>query len=111
MRIRVTGLLLVALAIAFANGPLLWAADVRPIVLTVKGMHCAGCAKKIAGKLTAVSGVEQAQADVPKSLFVVTPAEHQTPSPKALWEAVEKAGYATVKLEGPGGTFTKKPKS
>ncbi|OYV96148.1 MAG: hypothetical protein B7Z73_01215 [Planctomycetia bacterium 21-64-5] len=74
-------------------------------------MHCAGCAKKIAGKLTAVRGVEQVRADVPKSFFVVTPVEDQSPSPKALWEAVEKAGYSAVKLEGPSGTFTKKPKS
>lgn len=111
MRTRVTGLLLVALAMVLASGPLLRAADVRPTVLNVKGMHCAGCAKKIAGKLTAVSGVEQVKADVPKSFFVVTPAEHQAPSPKALWEAVEKAGYTTVRLEGPRGVFTKKPKS
>lgn len=108
---RVTLPLLFALAIAWASGQTAWAADVRPTVVTVKGMHCAGCAKKIAGKLTAVGGVKEVQADVPKSYFVVTPKERQVLSPKALWEAVEKAGYATVKLEGPSGTFTAKPRS
>ncbi|HUY90543.1 MAG TPA: heavy-metal-associated domain-containing protein [Pirellulales bacterium] len=111
MRNRVAGLLGAALAIVLASGPLLRAAEVRPTVLTVEGMHCAGCAKKIAGKLTAVSGVAQVEANVPKSFFVVTPAERQAPSPKALWEAVEKAGYTAVKLEGPSGVYTKKPKS
>lgn len=102
---------LAAMALAMTSNSLSLAAEPRPTVLTVKGMHCAGCAKKIAGKLTAVPGVEGVEADVPKSYFVVTPAVERTPSPKALWEAVEKAGYTAVKLEGPSGTFTKKPKS
>lgn len=110
MKARVASLLVIAAAV-LAAGNQSFAADARLTVLTVKGMHCAGCAKKIAGKLTAVPGVEQVKADVPKSFFVVTPAGDESPSPKALWEAVEKAGYAAVKLEGPSGTFTKKPKS
>lgn len=111
MKIRVASLMVVAAALLVASNQSLFAADARPSVLTVKGMHCAGCAKKIAGKLTAVRGVEQVKADVPKSYFLVTPVEGQTPSPKALWEAVEKAGYTAVKLEGPSGSFSKKPRS
>lgn len=111
MRSRVLCLFSAFLALAVVASQSLLAAEPRPTVITVKGMHCAGCAKKIAAKLTAVAGVGQAQPDVPKSLFVVVPAEAKAPSPKALWEAVEKAGYTTVKLEGPNGTFTKKPKS
>lgn len=110
-RVRVAMLSLAALAMVAAVNRPSAAAEPRPTVLTVKGMHCAGCAKKIAGKLKSVRGVELVTADVPKSYFVVTPAEDESPSPKALWEAVEKAGYTAVKLEGPSGTFNKKPKS
>lgn len=110
-RIRIGLLSLAALAMVAALNRSSPAAETRATVLTVKGMHCAGCAKKIAGKLKSVRGVEEVAADVPKSFFVVTPAEDESPSPKALWEAVEKAGYTAVKLEGPSGTFNKKPKS
>ncbi len=41
----------------------------------------------------------------------VKPKPKAAPSPRALWEAVEKAGQKPVKLEGPSGTFTSKPQS
>ena len=110
-RVRIVMLSLAALAMVAAVNQSSRAAEGRATVVTVKGMHCAGCAKKIAGKLKSVRGVEQVTSDVPKSFFVVTPAVDESPSPKALWEAVEKAGYTAVKLEGPSGTFNKKPKS
>jgi Cu+-exporting ATPase len=40
----------------------------------------------------------------------VTPKPKAVLSPKALWEAVEKAKKTPAKLEGPSGTFTAKPK-
>lgn len=79
--------------------------------LTVEGMHCGGCAKKICSKLQTITGVESASADVKAGLIFVTPKASAAPSPRGMWEAVEKAGYKTVKLEGPSGSFNEKPKS
>ena len=39
----------------------------------------------------------------------VLPQEGKTVSAKALWEAVEQAGFKPTKLEGPTGKFTAKP--
>ena len=77
--------------------------------VVVKDMTCAGCAKTLVKAVSAVDGVGRAEADVKGKTLTVTPSPGKAPSPKALWEAVEKAGYAPARLEGPGGTFEKKP--
>ena len=87
------------------------AADRTPTKITVDGMHCPSCAKKIVAKLTEVPGVHSVTADVKAAQMQVTASAEKNPSPKELWEAIETAGYKAVKLEGPGGTFTEKPKS
>lgn len=89
----------------------LQAAEPQVATITVQGMHCAGCAAKVTRKLQAVAGVEKAQVDAAKGTAVVTVKADATPSPRALWEAVEKAGYKPARLVGPTGTFTVKPKS
>jgi len=61
--------------------------------------------------LTTVSGVESVRPDVEAQLAKVTHQAGKTPSPKAMWEAVEKAGFKPKKIESPAGTFTEKPKS
>ncbi len=86
------------------------AADPPSTTITIQGMHCAGCASKVSTNLQTVSGVQNASADAAKSLAVITAKSDANPSPKALWEAVEKAGYKPTKLVGPSGTFTAKPK-
>ena len=86
------------------------AAEVKTTTILVKGMHCGGCAKKVATKLKAIPGVADAAVDASTSLATVTPQAGKAPSSRALWEAVEKAGYTTVKLSGPSGEFTEKPK-
>jgi Cu+-exporting ATPase len=98
---------LAALVLGFAAR----ATEPAPITATVEGMHCPGCAKKIAAQLNEVPGVASVKADVAASTMTVVPKAGQTPSPRALWKAVEKAGYKPVKLEGPGGTFTTRPTS
>ena len=87
------------------------AADPPAITISVQGMHCAGCASKVAGNLQAVGGVNKAQVDAAKAVAIVTAKPKTNPSPRALWEAVEKAGFKPTKLVGPTGTFTSKPKS
>ena len=79
--------------------------------IVVKGLHCESCAKKLMARLNTVRGVASSQADAKKGLALVVPKNpRQLPSPRAQWEAVEKAGYTPVKLQGPLGTFTSKPK-
>lgn len=90
---------------------IIYAADPQTTTISVQGMHCAGCASKVSTNLQAVSGVQKASADAAKSLAMITAKSNASPSPKALWEAVEKAGYKPTKLVGPAGTFTTMPKS
>ena len=79
--------------------------------ITIEGMHCQGCAKKVASRLKAVAGVEDVRIDVESGLAVAVPFHDETVSPRALWEAVQKSRYSPVRLEGPSGTFTKKPRT
>jgi copper chaperone CopZ len=110
MNRRVALLGLVAVAALWATTPT-HAADPPVTTISVKGMHCQGCASKVASNLQAVKGVSTADVDASKAVAVVIAKESAVPSPKALWEAVEKAGYTPTKLVGPAGTFTKKPKT
>lgn len=84
-------------------------ADVKTSKLVVDDMSCLGCAKSVTKALTAVAGVESAVVDLKAQTVTVTPKGEKAPSPKALWEAVEKAGYTPTKLAGPDGTFEKRP--
>ena len=85
------------------------AAEPTLITIRVADMHCATCARKIAGRLVTVPGVLQAKANPTTNIATVTPQKTKAPSPKALWEAVEKAGFKPLKIEGPLGTFEQKP--
>lgn len=79
--------------------------------ITLKGMHCAGCAMKVAGQLKQIPGVSDAQVDAKTGVAIVTPASERPLSPRALWEAIELAGKKPIRIDGPSGTFTSKPKS
>lgn len=80
-------------------------------VITIDGMHCEGCAKNVTKKLEAVKNVASAKIDVNLGKATVVPANDKTVSARLLWEAVEAADFKPTKLQGPSGTFTKKPKS
>ncbi len=79
--------------------------------ITLKVLTCESCAKKVAQSLSQVSGVASVKTDVTSKSAVVTPKTGKSLSPAALWEAVERAGKQPVKLVGPNGSFTSKPKS
>lgn len=87
------------------------AADPPATTITVPDMDCASCAKKVGGKVAEVTGVAKVEYDVKARTIKVTHKAGATPSPKALWEAVEKGGKDPSKLETPDGTHTKKPAS
>lgn len=84
-------------------------ADAAATKIAVDGMTCAGCAKTVGKAVSAVEGVESAVADVKTKTLTVTAKKGASPSPRAMWEAVEKAGYAPTRIEGAAGTFDKKP--
>ena len=77
--------------------------------IQVNDMHCANCAKKIASRLYSVPGVLEVRANVEADKAYVKPQKQRVPSPRALWEAVEKAGFKIVTLSGPQGHFKAKP--
>jgi copper chaperone CopZ len=79
--------------------------------ITCKEMHCGGCAKKIAARLYVVRGVKEVRVNVGKKTVLIAPLANKTLSPRAMWEAVEKAKDQPVRLAGPSGVFTKKPRS
>lgn len=85
------------------------AADSKITAVYVKDMHCASCAKKIAGRLYTVPGVVKVSTDVKKGVAVIVPQKSKHPSPKALWEAVEAATFEPIRLACPQGVFTTKP--
>jgi len=72
-------------------------------------MHCDACAKKIAGKLYLLKGVKEVRAELKSNTAYVVAQQNKNISPKAIWEAVEKAGFKVVKLNGPAGLFKTKP--
>jgi Cu+-exporting ATPase len=85
-------------------------AKTQTTMITVEDLDCPSCAKKITAKLILVDGVEKASADIEKSCMIVTAKDKAKPSAKAMWAAVEKAGFKPTKLEGPAGKFTEAPK-
>lgn len=68
------------------------AAETRATSIAIDGMHCAGCAKKVATRLRAVAGVADAQVNVETETAAVTPKDKTVLSPRSLWEAIEAAG-------------------
>lgn len=79
------------------------------VVLTE--LDCMGCAKKIAGKVTKVPGVESMRVDLDARTVFAMHKPGMTPSPKALWEAIEAADHQPEKMETPTDKHTAKPKS
>lgn len=105
----------VALTIALAAcvTSQVWAAtgeSTTKTTITLKVLDCESCAKKVATKLSEVRGVSDVKTDIKSKTAIVVPKGDATLSPLQLWEAVENAGKVPVKLEGPSGTFTSKPK-
>jgi Cu+-exporting ATPase len=78
-------------------------------VITIEDLDCPTCAKHVEKAVAKVTGVDSVKTDVEKQTATVVPQAGKTPSAKALWEAVEQAGFKPTKLEGPSGTFTAKP--
>jgi len=98
---------LLSLAVSMPCGA---ASPVPYTTIHVHDMHCNDCAKKIARKLYAIPGVVEVRADVAKNIAYVVPQKDKTLAPRALWDAVESAGFGVARLESPQGTFNAKPR-
>jgi Cu+-exporting ATPase len=96
-------------AVVLAQAPTTQQAKVT--VISIDELDCPSCAKRVEKNLTEVKGVGEVKTDVKASNATVAAKAGESPSPRALWEAVEKAGFKVTKLQGPGGTFTVKPQT
>ena len=103
LTLAIVALLLVGWDQSYAAPPVTYT------TIHVHNMHCSECAKQIARKLYALPGVVEVRADVGNNIAYVVPQKDKTLSAKSMWEAVESAGFAVAKLEGPQGTFVAKP--
>ena len=81
-----------------------------PTTITILNMHCEACAAQIEASLLTVPGVAAVKSDLSCKAIIVRPNEGARPSPRQLWEAVEKTEHRPMVLQGPSGTFTAKPK-
>lgn len=79
-------------------------------VVSIKGMHCVSCAKKVTERLQSVTNAITVKTDAEKEEAVVVAVEGKSVSSKAIWEAVEATGYKPVEVKGPDGIFKTKPK-
>jgi copper chaperone CopZ len=77
--------------------------------MTLTELDCGHCAKKVAKGVVAVAGVAEVRYDLKTKAQWAIHKPGQTPSPRALWEAVERAEHEVQRLETPAGTHTSKP--
>ena len=80
-------------------------------IVSVPEMHCPSCAKKMTAEILKVQGVGQVAANIEGKTMVITARVGATPSPRQIWEAVERSGYQPARLTGPSGDFKAKPQS
>lgn len=85
------------------------AAEPAPTTMYCSEM-CGGCVKKITKHFDGATGIAELKFDVPSKSVTVVPAPGYQLSARALWEAMDQIGKTPVKLVGPTGTFTSKPK-
>jgi copper chaperone CopZ len=79
--------------------------------VTLEELHCAGCARRISEKVTAVPGVAEMRVDLEKKTIFAIHKPSMTPSPKALWNAIEQTDHTPIRMDTPTRTYTSKPQS
>ncbi len=95
-----------ALALSTASSEERQAAEV---VVTIPNMHCAGCAKKIRGKLYVLPHVAKVTTILSRNEARLEPVQGKQLSVADIWETLEKAKFPPSKLVGPDGEFDKQP--
>lgn len=82
---------------------------VAATVLKVEGMRCEGCVQALTRVLEALPEVRTVAVDLAAGTARITPRSADGPSPHALWDAIEKAGFEPRELAGPAGVFSARP--
>lgn len=111
MKTRRATLVALAATLVFTITGIVSAAEPTYTTINVEKMCCDGCAQKIAGQLYVVKGVKEVRVNMEKKLVFVIPQQSKVVSPRAMWEAVQKGEDNPLRLAGPSGTFTTKPRS
>jgi copper chaperone CopZ len=107
------GIALAAMMVALGSCRFVLAEDHNhdhTMTFTVKGMCCEKEAGPVVAELEKVKGVAKVKGDPTKGTLAIEPKPKTDPSPKEIWEAVEKAKVTPVKLATAHETFIKKPK-
>ncbi len=78
--------------------------------ITIEELACDCAVMAVTRMLTEITEVDKVKVDLKSKTAVVTPKAKATLSPIKLWEAIIEAGEKPVKLVGPSGTFTSKPR-
>jgi copper chaperone CopZ len=79
--------------------------------VTLTELHCMGCAKKIASKVTKVKGVQEMRVDLDARTLFIVHKTGLTPSPKELWVAIEETEHKPEVMETPTAKHKAKPQS
>lgn len=80
-------------------------------VLTVPTMDCNGCAKKVTAQMQVLPGVSRVVPNAETRVVYITSQDGVGVSPRAIWEAAEKAGFPPTKIDSPYGVFATKPRN
>jgi len=78
-------------------------------VLVTKNMCCAHESVPAIKELSRVPGIGRVTADHEKRTLLIAPRANTAPSPRAIWEAAERAKIEPIQLATPQGVFKSKP--
>lgn len=88
-----------------------WAPAVAYTAVVLDDIHCMGCARKIAKHVHTVPGVFEMRVDLKTKMIWAMHRQGMTPSPGALWDAIEAADHLPKKMQTPTAIYTSKPQS
>lgn len=106
---------MVCLALAVLAGLAVGSSAQTPAVaytaVVLDDIHCMGCARKIAKHVHTVPGVFEMRVDLKTKMIWAMHRQGMTPSPGALWDAIEAADHLPKKMQTPTAIYTSKPQS
>ncbi|HEY0263850.1 MAG TPA: heavy-metal-associated domain-containing protein [Granulicella sp.] len=65
----------------------------NPLALSIEGMHCAACVRRVTNALQGVSGVEPASVEVGSAKLTYDP---QQATPEEIVSAVNRIGFQAI---------------
>jgi len=80
-----------------------------PYIATIPHLEDEDCVASIRKEVMKLEGVASVECNIPAKKATINPKPGAKLSPRELWEALDRAGEAASKLDGPTGLFTSKP--